>query len=668
MSHCVFVRRSLAWPWIFAVGAVALAATAVVLNALAGRQADPWWQAGLGTCALVTSAAVGLLIAVRRPGHRIGWLLLGNALVLGAAFLASAYAEYALLERPGALPGARWAALWDNSAWPLLFAGVTAIAFVFPDGSLPSPRWRRIAAGACGAFAVVLVAKLFDPSPFDAPFRQVASPLPALPRAVVVPLLALGFVGVVSSLLAAALAIRVRFRRATGIERLQLKWLAYGACLIPATMLVCFAGVDGAAAFTALFLLMLVAVPVSVGIAVLRFRLYDIDRLINRTIVYAALTLLLAGAYIVTTLVFAVAVGRGSAWATAGATLAVALAFRPLRSRVQNVVDRHFNRARYEGHRRVEGFLADLRAGRAAPEAIEKVLADALGDPQLELQFWLPESEGYVDARGRAALHLPGDARARTPVNRGGVPLAIVMHDPALDERPDLRRSVVEAAGLAIEIARLRVELRRQLDEVETSRARIVAAGYVERRRIERDLHDGAQQRLVSVGLTLRHAQHQLGTQMDGVGGVLDDAVAEIGYAIAELRELARGVRPSQLDNGLAPALRELAGRALVSVDVEATADRFPGALEAAAYFVASEGLTNAVKHAHASNVAVRAVRDDDSLVISITDDGVGGAAPAAGSGLAGLADRVHAQGGTLRLESAPGSGTCLTVELPCGS
>ena len=661
------VRRSPAWPWIFAAGAVGLGALALALNALAGGRGDPWWQVLLGACALVSSAAVGLLVAVRRAGHRIGWLLLANGLVLGAAFLAQAYGEYALA-RPGGLPGARWAALWANSSWPLLFGGVAAIAFVFPHGSLPSPRWRRIVAGAGGAFGVLILAKLFDGSPFDAPFREIASPLPALPRAVVGPLLAVGLLGVLASLLAAAWAVRSRFGRATGVERLQLKWLAYGACLIPGTLLVCLAGVDGAAAFTVLFMLMLVAIPVSVGIAILRFRLYDIDRLINRTLVYAVLTLLLAGAYAATTLVLAVAVGRGSAWTTAGATLAVALAFRPLRSRVQNVVDRRFNRARYDGRRRVEGFLADLRAGRAAPEAIDGVLADAVGDDQLELRFWLPEGEVYVDARGRAVIDSNEDTRAKTPVRRGGLQLAMILHDPGLNERPDLLESVVEAAGLGIEIARLRVELRRQLDEVEASRARIVAAGYEERRRIERDLHDGAQQRLLSVGLTLRHAQHELGADSNGVGGILDGAVVEIGDAIAELRELARGVHPSQLDDGLASALKELATRASLLVSVEATEDRFPRALEAAAYFVASEGLTNAVKHARASRVAVSAARANGSLVVSITDDGVGGAAPARGSGLAGLADRVHAQGGRLRLESAPGMGTSLTVELPCGS
>jgi signal transduction histidine kinase len=215
---------------------------------------------------------------------------------------------------------------------------------------------------------------------------------------------------------------------------------------------------------------------------------------------------------------------------------------------------------------------------------------------------------------------------------------------------------------------RLRVELRRQLEEVAASRARIVAAGHAERRRIERDLHDGAQQRLVSIGLALRHAEHELGPGADGVAQVLDDAVAQIGVAIDELRELAHGVRPRQLDNGLAPALRELAAGAPLPVDVEANGARFAQDLEAVAYFVVSEGITNAVKHARASRVTVRADHGGGRLTISVSDDGVGGAALHSGSGLRGLADRVDAQGGTFEVRSTDGRGTTLVAELPCES
>jgi len=496
-------------------------------------------------------------------------------------------------------------------------------------------------------------------------------PLPGLPGAFGV-LWPLAFLGMLAGLVAGAQAVRVRFRRATGIERLQLKWLAYTAVLVPATLLVCVAGAlatgsgDDGDVFNALFFFMLGAIPTSVGVAVLRYHLYDIDRVINRTLVYGVLTLLLAGAYAATTLLLGTGLGSGSAWPTAVATLLVAVAFRPLRGRVQDAVDRRFSRARYDARTRIVGFLEDLRAGRAAPEEVEQLLREVLSDPRLELRFFLPESELYVDAHGRPTEEQTEDARVRTPVTRAGLPLGMVLHSPVDEGRPGLLEEVVEAAGLAIEIARLRVELRRQLDEVEASRARIVSAGYEERRRLERDLHDGAQQRLISIGLALRHAQHELADSPEKAGKAIDGAVTEIDIAAGELQELARGVRPAQLDAGLTPALRELAARAPLPVQVKANGERFPQELEAAAYFIASEGLTNAVKHSEARQVTLSAERLNGTLAISISDDGIGGASPNGGTGLRGLADRAAAHGGTLAIESELDRGTVLTVELPC--
>jgi signal transduction histidine kinase len=204
--------------------------------------------------------------------------------------------------------------------------------------------------------------------------------------------------------------------------------------------------------------------------------------------------------------------------------------------------------------------------------------------------------------------------------------------------------------------------------ELAASRARIVAASDETRRRIERDLHDGAQQRLVSIGLALRHAQHELGPSANGTAATLEGAVGEITLAIEELRELARGVRPAQLDDGLAPALRELAGRAPLVVEVIAGTERFPPHIETAAYFIACEGLTNAVKHAAATKVTLSARKEAGCLVVSVSDDGKGGAEPAAGSGLRGLSDRAEAHGGSLRIESGRGTGTTLRAELPCAS
>ncbi len=667
------MRRGSRLAWFLAGVAAGLATFGCVLTALARTYGEPWWQSALGVVAVLASGGVGLLITLARRGHPIGWLLLVNAVLLAGVGVAQGYAQYALLEQPGALPGAEWAVLWDQAVWPVLFAILTAIVLVFPDGRLPSPRYRWVALGAAIAFVVFVALGLFDPEPFEAPFADVERPLPALPEAVAV-LWPLALLGMLGGLVAAVKAARLRFRRAVGIERLQLKWLALTASLVPVTLLICVAGVvlaDGVEdrdVFNALFFFMLGAVPSSIGVAVLRYRLYDIDRVINRTLVYGGLTLTLAATYAATTLVLGTALGEQSAWITASATLLAAAAFRPLRGHLQDAVDRRFSRARYDGLRRIREFLENLRAGLIAPEAAEPLLRDVLSDPELELRFWLPESEIYVNAHGHAVNDLPGDERVQTPVLRAGVPLGMVVHHVVDEERPGLLQEVVEAAGLAIEIARLRVELRRQLEEVQASRARIVSAGYEERRRIERDLHDGAQQRLVSIGLALRHAQHELGSAKHNASQIIDATVDEIDIALEELRELARGVRPSQLDHGLAAALRELAARAPLPVEVKADGARLPPDLEAAAYFIATEGLTNAVKHAQASCVRLCAERVNGKLLVTVSDDGVGGASTTGGSGLRGLADRVQAHGGTLQVNSTQGHGTTLVAELPCAS
>jgi signal transduction histidine kinase len=225
------------------------------------------------------------------------------------------------------------------------------------------------------------------------------------------------------------------------------------------------------------------------------------------------------------------------------------------------------------------------------------------------------------------------------------------------------------AASLAIEIARLRLEVRLQLAEVEESRARVVRAGYEERRRLERDLHDGAQQRLVTLGIVLRRLQRSLPREAQILAPALDSAVGEIGSAIEDLRTIAAGVRPPRLDEGLAPALADLARTAPVTVVVRATDERLPAEVEAAAYFVACEAVTNAVKHASPSNVRVEAMMISGALRLVVVDDGVGGATVAGGgTGLSGLTDRVEAQGGTLLIHSPPGAGTRIEAEIPCGS
>ena len=408
--------------------------------------------------------------------------------------------------------------------------------------------------------------------------------------------------------------------------------------------------------------------PIAICVAILRYRLYDVDLVISRTFSYATLTVLLAAVYAGAVVVLGAVVGRDSAWVTAGATLLAAVVFRLAHRRVQDVVDRRFRRQRHDAldvvtavRRRPAARPRRAGAGRGRPSCGHaRSRASSCGSS------CSPTSLPWTSAAIRSRM--PTADRERVPVQRGGMSLGEVVWSPRSDADRALLPSVLDAASIAIEMARLRVELRQRLVEVDESRARIAAVADEERRRLERDLHDGAQQRLVSIGLALRHAQHELAGRPEEARRTLDGAVVEISAAIEELRALAHGLRPALLQAGLGPALRELASRSPVPVVVSATSDRFPSEVETAAYFVACEGLTNAVKHARAGEVRLEVARQDSTLVVSVADDGVGGAAVGRGSGLTGLSDRVAARGGRLLIESVRGRGTTLSAELPCVS
>jgi signal transduction histidine kinase len=308
----------------------------------------------------------------------------------------------------------------------------------------------------------------------------------------------------------------------------------------------------------------------------------------------------------------------------------------------------------------LEGVAAvDLRAA----------LARTLGDPSLELAYWVPASGRYVDAGGHPVeFPRPESGRTATVVEREGEPVAALIHDPALAENDELVQSVCAAAALTLENARLQAELRAGLAELQASRARLVEATDTERRRIERDLHDGTQQRLVSIAMALGLAESKLGTDRPAVQPVLREAREALAVALAELRELTQGIRPAILvERGLAPALDDLARRAALPVRLEvAISGRLPEQVESAAYFVASEALANAAKHSHASEVRLTAAQEPGALVLEIADDGIGGAAAGGGTGLRGLADRVEALGGRLTVSSPPGRGTAVRAEIPC--
>jgi signal transduction histidine kinase len=316
--------------------------------------------------------------------------------------------------------------------------------------------------------------------------------------------------------------------------------------------------------------------------------------------------------------------------------------------------------------------MADLVVAlHRAPESIRlsEALAKALGDPSLVLAYWLPRFDTYVDADGTPlALPEEGSGRAATFVDNDGEHVAALIHDPALVHQPELLEVVCAAANVALERERLQAELGARVVELHASRERIVAAGDAERRRLERNLHDGAQQRLVAIALQLRLLQRKVGDD-PSAEQLVAAASDELALSLSELRELARGLHPAVLEHGLAAALESLASRSTVETRVSfEPRDRLPQPVELAAYFVASEALANVAKYAEATSVTMRVWRIGAVASIEVCDDGVGGADDSGGSGLRGLADRVEALHGSLRVVSPPGTGTTVTAELPCGS
>ena len=346
-------------------------------------------------------------------------------------------------------------------------------------------------------------------------------------------------------------------------------------------------------------------------------------------------------------------------WARHLAPLALPLAFLfgLLRTRLGGAVDRLV-----------------LELGSAPrPGELRNALARAVGDPSLEIAYCV-EDGSFVDLAGRpATLPPPGSGRSATFAERDGRRIAALIHDESLEQDPALG-TVAAAAALALENERLQAELRARLsdlaalaDEQAASRARIVEAGDAERRRLERNLHDGAQQRLVSLSLALRLARTRLASDPEAAAATMNEAAAELAQALEELRELARGIHPAVLtDRGLKAAVEALAARAPLPVELcDVSAERMPEPVEVAAFYVISESLANVAKYASASAARVSVVRQNGRLVVEVDDDGVGGADASKGSGLRGLADRVEALSGCLEVRSEPGRGTRVRAEIP---
>lgn len=617
--------------------------------------------AGLAALGLAM-AALGVTIAFRVRGNPVGPLLAWVGAIV--VFLAARDVYYRTwLADPASVPlDTRVVALLNESGWWLL-AAVALLLLHFPDGALPGGRWRVLPP------LVVLLAVVQQGfgaaprEPFTEPMEDLAHPW-GPPNDLVHALSYVVTIGLVLTLLAAGVSLVVRFRRSTGVVRAQLKWLAFAGLAVTAYPVVCLAeivvtGRSGVVA-TVFGVVTIVALFCSVGVAMLRHDLYDVDRVLADTISYTIVLLVLVGAYAVSALTLGLVVGRESPVAAAGATAVCAVLLTPVRRRLHRAVDRRLFPRTRAALLAVEDLQHRVHTQAAQPEELEATLRTALKDPTLRVGLLIPTSSGFVDTAG-----VPVTDTGLVPITLGGTQIGVLTSS---ETTPAVLRVVATAAASLVEVARLRGELAHALREVEASRTRIIQAGDAERHRLERDLHDGAQQRLVSLGMAMRLAQRQLPTQDLDVHALLDQGVAELATAIAELRQIAHGLRPTSLDDGLHSALAALTHKLPVPVELEIMPEPLADDIAITAYYVAAEAITNAAKHARASAITVRVTHQADEVNVWVRDDGCGGADPRSGSGLAGLADRVAALGGSLQLHSLPGAGTTIRAVLPCAS
>jgi signal transduction histidine kinase len=613
--------------------------------------------------AICTTAVIGSALVVRHPRHPVGWLFVGLAFAMLASGAEDTYAAYGALARPGSLPGARAAAVLGDVSFVPWLVLVALILHLTPIGRTLGPRWRTSAQVTVVLGVIAYASGLVGDRELSAPFTSVRNPMAISALAGVGAWVGgVAIIGVGVGLVIAAASLVVRFRRARGVDRAQLLWLVVAVIPMPLFVVAAFAAsmtnhddltVVASGGF-------IVLVPVAVGLSITRYHLYDVDRILGRTITYVLLTVVLVAVYgsvvLLATRGLGSLAGSPGVSATLGAVTAAVLA-GPTRNRLQDEVDRRFNRRRYDAVRQVR--TANL-AGWVGTD-VEPVLCQALADPSIRIVYWLEERSQWVDAGGNSDEPLP----PYVEMSRRGKVIARVGYDPAVNDHQTVLLAATEAV-VALDNVGLRAELAAQVRELAQSRSRIITAQQEERQRIGRDLHDGAQQRLLALALQLQAAQ--LNGRSDRLSEAVAAGIDEARLAVADLRELANGLHPMALsDGGLTAALDDLARRSPLPVRVVGDVGRFNPSIESTAWFIACEAISNAQKHAEAASIRVSLRTFADVLHMEITDDGRGGANPK-GSGLRGIRDRADASGGTLRVESPTAQGTTVTVSLPCAS
>jgi signal transduction histidine kinase len=634
-------------------------------------------------------AGVGAAIVARRPHNALGRLFVVDGLLLAVVVFTGVYGYHAIVAEPGSLPAGRWAAWITDALYVPLFACFAVLLFLlFPDGRLRTRAERRLALLTAAGVVVGLVGTAIEPALYGYGLPTPARS--AVPEDAFEAVAAVAAALVVSALVGAVILLVRRLRRAVGVEREQLRilvWASFVGMLlfVPAFFL---PGVFPTFAYL-IGGLGILLIPASVGVAILRHGLLDIDLVIRRTVVVGLLGAFITLVYVGVVVGVGAAVGnRTSPVLSAGAAAVVALAFQPVRRGARRVADRLVYGERATPYEVLSTLAARMGETYAADDLlprIARILAEGTG--ALGTSVWL-----HVGGEVRPAAVWPPDRERADPIPVVDATLPRLPHERAvavehhgellgalaIDKPPDdpltateerLLDDVAAQSALALRNVRLTEELREKVEELRRSRQRLVKAQDDERRKLERNIHDGAQQRLVALAVKTRMVDQLLDRDTARAHEMLGSLQAETQETLEELRDLARGIYPPLLaEQGLASAVVAQARKAPVEVHVEADGiPRFPREVESTVYFCVLESLQNAAKHAGGSPVAVSLLASDGELRFEVRDDGPGfdPATTRRGAGLQNMADRLDAVGGSFELTSAPGRGTVLVGRIP---
>ncbi|MBA3551839.1 MAG: hypothetical protein H0W27_03065 [Actinobacteria bacterium] len=646
---------------------------------------------------VLTFATVGALVASKRYRNPIGWLLSASALAYAMGGLSGAAVEYATsAEGATELPAiAHWLNNWVWGVGAALAA--TFPLLLFPDGHLPSRRWKPIAWSAGIGTAMLAASIALLPGRFDG--TRVSNPFGIAGSEDVLDALgAIGLFAVLMSVLASLLSLIVRFRRAGPDERQQLKWLTYAGGVVLACMAASFVveGSGNSELSNGLVTGGLTALPMAMGIAILKYRLYDIDIVINKTVVYGSLAAFITAVYVAIVVGVGELFGRGDEPNLAlsiAATAVIAVAFQPVRERVQRLANRlvYGHRASpYEVLSSLAGHMGEGYSTEDILPRMARILAEGTGarrtavwmhiGEELRLQAAWPTDQGdepnAVPSANGGLPTFPAVDRA-VPIRHEGELLgALTVTKPRGESLTPAEDALISNlgshAGLVLRNVRLTEDLLRSAREVRASRKRIVSAQNEERRRLERDIHDGAQQQLVALAVKMGLARQLLSGDPGRAGEVLEETARNSVEALETLRDLARGIYPPLLaDQGLGAALAAQARKASLPVEVEAEGvERYEQGIEAAVYFCCLEALQNVTKYAGATQARIRLAGERGRVSFTVGDDGRGfdPATTPPGSGLTNMRDRLAALGGTLEIVSLPGEGTTVTGRVPLAS